>query len=166
MKRTLSVLLALALLLCATASLAEPAEEENTFQWGAYELRVIWVTTDRDEIGLRDLREDGLFVMLRLEGVGGPVQTADIQALQGDEFVLVDTKGEKSTISTLIYHQFGEKTADSIFPLVADEQDSFDVLYFLEGKNEADAAGLQLFAGDVTIDLDSIPRELPAEEAE
>ena len=47
---------------------------------------------------------------------------------------------------------------------MAEEQEFFDILFFLEGKTEGAEAGARLRVGDEMIDLDGIPRELPAEE--
>ena len=163
MKRTVSVLLCLALLICAAAGMAEAEAQEEGFQWGAYMLRATWLTTDPSAINIPNLRDGGLFVMIRLEGVGTPVMTGDIQAIQAEEFVLADKEGNEYGISTWIVHQLIQPEGGG-FPSMAPEQDSFDILFFLEGKGEEAAAGAQLRVGSSLIDLDSIPRELPSAE--
>jgi hypothetical protein len=49
---------------------------------------------------------------------------------------------------------------------MAPEQDSVDFLFFMEGKTEADAEGIELRVGDLMVNLDNVPRELPAETEE
>lgn len=166
MKKIISVLIALCLAVMVIPALAEgDAPEGSTFQWGAYELRATWVTTDRSAIKLPNLREDGLVVLVRLEGVGGPIVMEDIKNIQGDEFALVDTKGNEYAVSTWVVHQLITQEGSS-FPSMAPEQDSVDFLFFMEGKTEADAEGIELRVGDLMVNLDNVPRELPAETEE
>jgi len=160
MKKIVSVLIALCLAVMVIPALAEG---EDTFQWGAYELKAAWVTTDRAAINLPNLREDGAIVLVRLEGVGGPIVMEDIKNIQGDEFKLVDAGGNEYGVSTWVVHQLIQEEG-SAFPSMAPEQDSVDFLFFLEGKTEEDAAGVQLRVGDLTVSLDNVPRELPAAE--
>ena len=162
MKRILSALLCLAVLLVAAAAPAEEPEG-NGFQWGAYELKATWVTTDNAKIHLVNMREDGLFVMVRLAGVGTPVYADDVKAIQEGEFVLVDAAGKEYGISTWIMRKLIQPEGGG-FPTMAEEQEFFDILFFLEGKTEGAEAGARLRVGDEMIDLDGIPRELPAEE--
>ena len=109
------------------------------------------------------MREDGLFVMVRLAGVGTPVYADDVKAIQEGEFVLVDAAGKEYGISTWIMRKLIQPEGGG-FPTMAEEQEFFDILFFLEGKTEGAEAGARLRVGDEMIDLDGIPRELPAEE--
>ena len=127
MKRILSALLCLAVLLFAAAAPAEEPEG-NGFQWGAYELKATWVTTDNAKINLVNMREDGLFVMVRLAGVGTPVYADDVKAIQEGEFVLVDAAGKEYGISTWIMRKLIQPEGGG-FPTMAEEQEFFDILF-------------------------------------
>ncbi|MBR3430444.1 MAG: hypothetical protein IKG87_10130 [Clostridia bacterium] len=164
MKRILSVLLCLAMLLPAAAVLAEDGvQEEVILLWKSYELKITWLTTNNAEIGIPNMRDDGLFVLVRFEGAEAPVLMEDIQAIEQYEFVLADAEGNEYGISTWLVHNIIQPEGGG-FPSKAPEQDCFDLLFFLEGKTEEAAAGAQLRIGDLIIDLDKISRERPAEE--
>ena len=161
MKRFWSVLLSLVILLSATAVPAETQGEK--FQWGAYMLEATWLTTDPKEINIPNMRNDGLFVLIRLNGAGTPVKIEDIRGIQEKEFVLIDAEGNEYGIATWMVHKLINPEGGG-FPTMAPEQECFDLLFFLEGKAGEAAVGARMRVGDQLIDLDGIPRELPANE--
>ena len=164
MKRILSVLLCLAMLLPAAAVLAEDGvQEEVILLWKSYELKITWLTTNNAEIGIPNMRDDGLFVLVRFEGAEAPVLMEDIQAIEQYEFVLADAEGNEYGISTWLVHNIIQPEGGG-FPSKAEEQRCVDLLFFLDGGEEMlSGAGLKI-DGETVIPLDPVPREMPMAE--
>ncbi len=126
MKRFLTALLCLVILLSTTVVSAE-TQEEKEFQWGAYILKATWLTTDPKEINISNMREDGLFIMVRLYGVGTPVYFEDIKAIEKNEFTLIDAEKNEYGISTWLVHKL-IKPEGGGFPTTAPEQELYHPL--------------------------------------
>ena len=165
MKRMVSLLLCLVMALWQGIALAEGTVQGETeaIAWGHYMIKATWLTTDREQINVRDLRTDGLIVMIRLQPTEGKIALDDIKNMTGGEFVLVNNKKEKANASTWIVHQFSDKKADNGFPEIAQEQDSFELLFFFKGRKEKvlEGAKLTIEGSEGTIELDNVPREKP-----
>ena len=75
--------------------------------------------------------------------------------------------GEEYPVANVIFHKFlpKDENSDSIFPSIDPEQDNFEALFFLEGKDESALEGAVLVIEDggaeQTVALDAISREKP-----
>ena len=158
----LALLLAVALLPAACRAEDGASEAGGAVSWRGYEMQAAWVTTDRKAIGLNDLPEDALPVLVRLTPREGVLQLGDVQDNRGD-FILVDADGDEWPAESFIYHK-SELNPTTGWPSIALEQDNVDILFYLTGKDEAALAGAQLkLAGaePETLALDGVTREKP-----
>lgn len=159
---TLALLLAVALLPAACRAEEGAPEEAAAVSWRGYEIEAAWVTTDRKTIGLNDLPEDALPVLVRLIPREGVLQLGDIQDNRGD-FFLVDADGAEWQAERFIYHK-SEMNPETGWPSIALEQENVDILFYLTGKDEAALAGAQLKlagADPGALALDGVTRDKP-----
>ena len=159
------LVLFLTLTLTAGLCFAAMAETADTLTWRGYTLQATWLTTDRADINIHDLREDGQFAMVRLVPVEGTVNYETVNDYAGEELYVKLASGDKMPLGTVLYHTFLPNDGTSVFPEIDPEQKNFDALFFLEGGTEADLEGAALAIVDdgaeQTLALDAIPREKP-----
>ena len=163
MKKTLVMFLILSI--TASLCLAAIAENADTLTWRGYTLQATWLTTDKADINIQNLREDGQFAMVQLVPVEGTVNYKTVNEYAGDELYVKLANGDKMPLGTVIFHTFLPNDGTSVFPEIDPEQKNFDALFFLEGGTEADLEGAALAIVDdgaeQTLALDAIPREKP-----
>ena len=161
MKKAFAILMILALLTGLTAF----AETTDTLTWRGYTLQATWLTTDRADINIHDLREDGQFAMVRLVPVEGTVNYETVNEYAGEELYVKLASGDKMPLGTVLFHTFLPNDGTSVFPEIDPEQKNFDALFFLEGGTEADLEGAALAIVDdgaeQTLALEAIPLEKP-----
>ena len=161
----LSALLALTLLLgCGASALAEAG---TIFPWFQYTLDVALVTADPEVVNYRDAPKDAVTVLVKLVSVSGTIQMADIKEKCFD-ICLRDGDGDEFNAS--VWQVRGlELSEGGGFPTLKEEQDDFDLLFFLKGKDDSALAGAKLVVptdkeGErVIVALDKAPHELPEE---
>ena len=158
MKRMIVILMILALL-TGTWALSEAAEG---LSWRGYRLQATWLTTDAEDINIRDLRTDGQFVMIRFEPTEGTIAYSTVNENAGGEFWIALANGETMPIATVIYHNI--KLVAGSFGM-NEEQDDFDGVFFLEGGSLEDLEGASLVVSDEgtqqSLPLQDIPTEKP-----
>lgn len=157
----LALTLSLGLCLCAQA------ESGTIFPWLDYTMDVTLCTADPEVVDFTDTPSGGVMVMVKLAPVSGTVKTEDITTRESD-FSFRDGDGDEYAVHTwrlrgitfdVVTGEFGTK----------DEQDSFELLFFLQGKDAAAIEGAKLLVSGendgerIVVPLDLAPRELPTE---
>ena len=159
MKKTLAILMILALLCASVAALAVEAAP-----WRGYELHAIWMSTDPLDIAIPNLRTDGAFALIRLSPSEGTVTHATVNEFAADDIVLRTAAGAEVPVAMMMFHKFLPSEGEG-FPEIDPEQDDFDLLFFLEGGSEADLEGAALAITDDgaarEIALDPVSRTKP-----
>ena len=132
MKRLAALMLALCLALCAVGS-------AEAVQWRDYALNAVWLTSDPANINIPNLRTDGVFALIRMQPDEGTVAYETINTYAGDDMKLILPDGTEVPAASLMYHKLIQPEGGG-FPKMDPEQDNFDLLFFLEGK---DASALE-----------------------
>lgn len=162
MKRLAALMLALCLALCAVGT-------AEAVQWRDYALNAIWLTSDPADINIPNLRTDGAFALIRMQPDEGTVAYDTINTYAGDDMKLILSDGTEVPAASLMYHKLIQPEGGG-FPKMDPEQDNFDLLFFLEGKDVSalEGAALQVADGDAAqrIPLADIPATLEAAPAE
>ena len=162
MKKHIGILLILALLASLmTAALAETA---GALAWRGYALEASWLTTDKADLNIPNLRDDGQFAMVRLEPAEGTIDYEVVNEHAGDDIFLRLANGEQVVLATVLYHRLITPEGGG-FPSIDPQQDNFDALFFLEGGTEADLDGAALVIMDdgaeQVLALEAISRQKP-----
>lgn len=161
------LLLILALSLCL--GLSAQAESGTLFPWLTYTLDVELVSADPAVVDFKDVPDGGVMVLVKLKPLDGTVLTTDIQT-QTDGILLRDRDGDEYAPHTWRVRGIIFDTKLGLFS-VKDEQTSFELLYFLQGKDAAALSGAKLLIpgeneGErIVVALDKAPHE-PAAEGE
>lgn len=156
----------LALLLALSLALGAPAESGTIFPWLSYTLDVALVTTDPELVAVQNMPKDGTLVLVKLISPDGGIKTEDIKE-NYNTISFRDGKGDEFTTDSLRYRcvNFDAATGFSDKP----EQDAFELLFYLKGRDESALAGAKLVVpgeaqGErIIVPLDNAPREEVAE---
>lgn len=159
-KRLAWLLILLAALSFATGTLAESG---TTFSWLNYTINVALVTADPKVVDHRDTPSGGKMIMVKLACADGTIKTEDIKE-HSFAFRLLTENGKeyKAEVWRVRGLEFPEGGG---FPKIREEQDAFELLFFISGKADSDTAGVKLKVpgeaeGEYTIvDLENAPRE-------
>ncbi len=156
----------LALLLALCLSLGALAEAGTIFPWLTYTLDVALVTADPELVDFQDAPDGGVMVMVKLVPLSGTVKAADIREKSFD-ISLRDGNGDEYEARTWRVRGL-EQLEGNGFPTLKEEQDSFELLFFLEGRDESALAGAKLIVPDsvegqrLLVPLDKAPHETAA----
>lgn len=162
MKKTLAFLLLLTLTLGMVGTAL--AEETGTLPWRGYALEATWLSTNRADINIPNLRSDGHFALVRLAPMEGTIDYDVINEHAGNDIFLRLANGKKIPLASVLYHKLITPKGGG-FPTIDPKQDNFDALFFLVGGSETDLLGAELVIVDGstehTIALEAISREKP-----
>ncbi|MEA4998036.1 MAG: hypothetical protein VB087_01470 [Candidatus Limiplasma sp.] len=157
--------LVLALCLCGGAM----AESGTIFPWLTYTLDVGLATADPEAVALQDAPDGGTMILVKLNSLSGAIQTEDITA-QSDGIVLRDLDGTEYTPYSSRVRGVAFDVASGLFS-TNPEQDGFELLYFLEGKEASALAGAVLVVPTdvanehIIVSLDKAPNQAATAEA-
>ena len=153
----------LTLLMALSPVLGTLAESGTTFSWLAYRLDVALVTADPKVVEHHDTPSGGMMVMVKLVCVDGTVKTDDIKE-HSFAFRIQTENGNE--YEARVWRVRGlEIPEGGGFPKIKEEQEAFELLFFINGKADSDTAGVKLMVpgeaeGEYTVvDLDEAPRE-------
>ena len=168
MKKALVLIRALARMLPLFCAAEETAAEP--FAWRGYSLTPTLFTADESVVRNVNGPTGGVMVLVRFVPQEGLVAMTDIKEYATD-FSLITADGKKYSCYSWMVNDFkAEKAEGSIFPEMADEQDDFNLCFFLTKRDETAMDGAQLSVEDggqtVTVSLEGVPRHLPEETAE
>ena len=153
-------------LLIALIPFTASAEAACGFSWHGYDLAAVWMTPDKADLSIPNLRSDGQFALVRVAPAEGTISYDVINEYAGTELFLRLAGGEQVLCSSLMFHTL-ITPEDGGFPTVAPEQNNFDLLFFLEGRDETALEGAEVVisadGAEQSIPLNAISREKPAE---
>lgn len=172
MRKLAVLLLALALALLPAAGATGAAGAADAVgadaakaAWRGYTVVAAWVTADKEEIGNPAREANGLAVLVRLTPEEGKFAFDDVQNNRED-FRLVDADGDEWPATHCVYHNVKIDPV-TMTPSIDPEQDDVELVFILEGKDEAALNGAQLAlagAEPERIGLDGVTREKPEAE--
>ena len=157
------------ILVCLLMSVAliSSGEGAGTLSWRGYVLTPTWQTADRAAIKTMNLRQDGLFLLVRLQPVDQKIDTALVRENASGDYQLRLSDGELSPLAALMFHTLNAPEGGGFIPDIAPEQDYFDVLFFLKDKDETALDGAELIVADngdeQTVGIASVSPERPEE---
>ena len=103
MKKTLAFLLLLTLTLGMVGTAL--AEETGTLPWRGYALEATWLSTNRADINIPNLRSDGHFALVRLAPMEGTIDYDVINEHAGNDIFLRLANGKKIPLASVLYHK-------------------------------------------------------------
>jgi hypothetical protein len=152
-------------LLVFSLSMGALAEPGTIFPWLACTMDVALVTADPELVEYRDAPSDGIMAMVKLVSLSGGMKTDDIKA-NCHQIIFRDGHGDEFEASSLRFRGISfDKTAGFIDN---PEQDTFELLFFLKGKDESAITGAKLVVSGeaqgerIIVPLDKAPREIAA----
>ncbi len=149
-----------------TAVLCSAAAEQDALNWRGYTLKPIWQTSERSEIGAQNLREDGAFVLVRLQPEDNAIDTEIVRENAAADFRLCLSDGENVSPSALMFHNLIAPEDGGFSAGIAPEQDYFDIVFFLKGKDETALDGAVLVMVDDGTEYSAVLASMPQERPE
>jgi len=138
--------LVLSLCLCFGAI----AESGTIFPWLTYTLDVALVTADPEVVDFKDAPSDGAMVMVKLVSDYGTIQTDDIKE-HSEAITLRDKDGNEYQPYSYRFRSVDFDSATGLFS-TKPEQDGFELLFFLDGKDESVVTGAVLVVPTDVVD--------------
>jgi hypothetical protein len=138
--------LVLSLCLCFGAM----AESGTIFPWLTYTLDVALVTADPEVVDIKDTPGGGAMVMVKLVSDYGTIQTDDIK-VHSEAITLRDKDGNEYQPYSYRFRGVDFDSATGLFS-TKPEQDGFELIFFLEGKDESVITGAMLVVPTDAVD--------------